>query len=561
MLFIVSAAALAVDTGRIEFRRRFLQSTTDLVSLDAVRAVGDRYDATFVGGALAMAAQFAEQAAKDRNGFDYDDTAHGASMTVEIGTVDWNTNAFTSLASCTLPGGSCSSTAAQDALANAVRVTTGSRVDHAFLPGSSAMDAAAVGGNDAQAGIGVGSSLTKFNSSTSPLNTILGTMGGVNLTAGSYDSLLGADVALGDVWANLGLGSADEVFNGEVSARDAADAMITALNNDGSPSSVAAATALGSTTGTLSTTATFSFADLMDANVGSPNEVAGTRVNVLQLFTMMVSAANGNNLVTADLPVTVPGVAKVTMNMGLIEPPKIAVGPARQDALGAWKTKAETAQVRMMLNLELSNTLTVAGQAMTVNLPIYVDAGGATGELRSIDCVTPFDSSPVGVHVATSASSGYVGQVSNASLTGGSVVVLPATVVDKPGLLTATATASYTVAAQQSDLTFTGPFDQPPAPSTVTPKTRPPQTVGAASPSLDELTTNLNVTVVPAAGAGLLVNAVLVAAQIKGMLTPVIQALDTSLLDKLAGMPLGFTFGGADVTNTSLNCHLRRLAG
>ena len=552
MVMVVAAAALAVDTGHIMFRRRTMQTTADVVSLDAVRAVGDRFDAAYPGGALALAASFAQQAAKDRNDFDYDNVSAGASMVVEIGTVNWNTSAFTVLASCTLPGGSCTSTPAQDAAANAVRIVTGSTVDHAFLPGSTALDGEAVSANDAMAGMSIGSELAEFDSDDSPLAAILEDMGGFTLDAVSYDALLAADFAIGDLWQELELGSSDEVFGSHLTVGDAFDGMLSVLNQGGSPSSGSAATALGSISGEVDAEGTFTFGDIIDSDAFSPNEVAGVRVNVLQMMTLMLAAANGDNLVVADLPLSIPGVADIDLRMGVIEPPKLAIGPARQDANGDWVTTAHTAQVRMQLNLELSQKLTVLGQQLTVMLPIYLESGSATAELRSIECMDPFEDSPVGIHAETAAASGHVGQVNDASLTGGSVTVGNATLISAPTLLTATGTGSYSIAGSTADMTFTGPFDQPPAPGT-----RPAQTVGVADPSLDSLATNLTVSVTP---VNFLINATLVANQVRTMLVPIIQSLDVELLSQLVSMPLGFTFGGADVINTSLDCHIRRLA-
>lgn len=523
------------------YKQRELQGEADLISLDAVRAVGDRYDPA--GTAQTRAEQFAQESAV-RNGFDYADAAAGNSMVVELGWLDWNSNTF----SLTAPPGLA-------ALENAVRVTTTTRNDHNFLPGSTGINAVAVAAIDEMAGIEVGSSLAGFDSSTTPFDPILEEMIGVSFSAADYDALLDASVALGDLWLDLGLGSADEVINGSVSVADAFDASIAALNSKGDPASVAAAAALAEAKGSVDAGASFTFGEIADIEAFSPNEVAAVDINVLRLVSLIASVANGSNLISATLPITIPGASSVTVQMGIIQPPQLAFGPARRDAAGEWVTTATTAQTRMMFDIHVTRNLVVLGQELDVRLPIYLEVGGADAELTGINCQIPFTASPVDVHVTTRASHGTVGEVNTGTLTGGTITVGDGVIVDDPLLLRATASSAHTIGGTEDDLSFTGPFDQPPPPGT-----RPTQTVGATTPSLDELWTNLEIDATAAPGTELLIDVPTVEQDLELILEPVLKALDDTLLPRLMETPLGFTFGGADVTNVSLNCHIRRLA-
>src|SRR6266487_57847 len=85
LIFVIPAAALTVDIGQAAWKKRSLQRLVDVVSLDAVRAVGDRRSGST--GCDGVATTFAQQSAT-RNGFDYANTALGNAMTVEIGVGD-----------------------------------------------------------------------------------------------------------------------------------------------------------------------------------------------------------------------------------------------------------------------------------------------------------------------------------------------------------------------------------------------------------------------------------------------------------------------------------------
>jgi len=536
MVFVVAAAALAVDVGHITFRKRWVQGVSDLMALDAVRAVGDRY---VPGSNLQAAAQtFAEESAK-RNGFEYTDQLHDI-VSVEVGELDFATNTFTTPPS-------------SDAYANAVRVVLSSNVGHGFLPGTSRVEVEAIAANDAMAGFRIGSSLARFDPTVSPLGAILDGMVGISLDAAGYESLVGASVTLGDLWAELGLGSSDQILNGQVTMADLVDATIAALNADGSPSSVAAATALAGTTGTVDGSSTFTFGDMFEIATGSTKEVVSARINVLEMITAAATIANGGNLVDVDLPIDVPGVTLTNLKMGVIEPAKRAFGPARRNANGDWVTSARTAQVRMQLRLTLSEPLTVLGTALTVTVPVYLEAGGARGELTGIDCLIPETASPVDILVATSTSQGYVGKVNDATLSGGTVTVQDADIVSYPALLTATGSSSYEIAGSSQTLTFVGPFDEPPPPGA-----RPTQSVGATNPDLDQLAADLTLSLT---SPNTVVNSSLslITQNLRSMVVAAIEEIDDEVLAPLINTPLGIQFGGTDVTNTSLECNLRRL--
>lgn len=390
--------------------------------------------------------------------------------------------------------------------------------------------------------IGIGLLVAVAFIATIPASAAVNSTG---LSAVGYDNLAQAEVELADIYLALGLGSPDEIATSEVSLGDVFSVMITALNNQGDPASVAAATALGTLQAQTSQSLSLVLGDVVDLNVSSTDEVAGVKVNVLEMVTGSAEAANGDHLIETDLPITIPGVAKVELAMGLIEPPVRSIGPARQDALGGWVNTAHTAQTRIALILTLTSNVTVGLQSAPITLPLYIETAGTDSSVTAISCDEPTTSSSVTIHVQTYGYSSYVGSVSKSALTNKSAPVTPTpgSLVSIPGVLTVTGYASSSVGGTTQDLTFTGPFD-----------TRE-QTVGAVSGSFDGFAGGVGLTVT---GVGALLGAT-ISSQVQAAIDPVLRAIDTSILDILTSTPLQVDFAGADIANPALNCTTRSL--
>src|SRR5438093_13023268 len=97
---------------------------------------------------------------------------------------------------------------------------------------------------DPHATYSVASTVVSLDTPTSPLlNSVLKGMLGsaVNLNLVSYQGLAAGSVTLGPIWTALGLGTADQILNSQVSVRNFLNATATALNNQGDPASVNAA--------------------------------------------------------------------------------------------------------------------------------------------------------------------------------------------------------------------------------------------------------------------------------------------------------------------------------
>lgn len=543
LIFVVASAAMTVDIGQAAWQKRSLQKMVDVDSLDAVRALGDRKDP--VADACTKALQFAQEAAT-RNDFDYTNTAAGNSLTVEVGTAVSTTKVFTSLGAVTAAGPN--PTPADCAAANAVRITATHTNVNRFMPGTIPVTTQAVAMVDQVASFSVGSRLARLDTTSSPIfNSVLGQMLGstLSLDAVSYNGLADATVSLGDVWAELGLGSTEQILNSEVLVEDLLTATAQALNNQGDSASVTAAGILGTFSTQLTSSAHFKFGDLLGANTGDPGEAANAQMNVLEMIGMVATVANGTNLLNLTAPITIPGVTTTTLKMSVIEPPQACLGCR----VGVEPDDAHTAQARIQLDMTLLQKLTVLLQQGTVHLPVYLDAAGATGTLTAIRCDIPDEDGDITVHSVAEAVNAQIGTATDASMTDGSIPaeVNPGQIVSIAGLVNVTGSATATMPTSAADLLI--PWHDV-------------RSVGSTSSvTLDDqlgASLALNVEVL-----GLGVNATTVANSTRSILNAVLGTLDSTLFAPLkeALAFLGIELGGADVANLDEDCGGRRLIG
>jgi uncharacterized membrane protein len=314
------------------------------------------------------------------------------------------------------------------------------------------------------------------------------------------------------------------------------------LNNQGDPTSVAAATILGTFATQLNSTAHFKFGDMLNIVSGEPGEAANAHMNVLEMIGMAASLANGTNLLNLTMPITIPGVTTTSLKMSVIEPPQVCLNCRIGDS-------AHTAQARIQLDMTLLQKLTVLLSQGTVHLPVYLDAAGATGTLSAIRCDVPDEDGDITVHSVAEALNAKIGTATDASMTDGSIpaVVNPAELVNIVGLVRVTGTATATMPSTAADLVI--PWHDV-------------RSVGSSSSVTvdDQLLASLALSVQV---LGLGVNATTVANNLLAILTPVLNTIDTTLLAPLkeALAFLGIEVGGADVANLDEDCAKRRLIG
>lgn len=459
----VIATALSVDIGRVAQERRRNQRVADMAALDAVR--------TLVANPLPADPQAAVQGAAGdsavRNTFP---TSAGYVVAARPGIVD----------------------AAGDFVAGtpftAVEVKVTSPVDNAFAAGGRAVTVTAVatvGNGDGCAlpelcenvdgtpigTVRVGSRLVSANSTEATvMNRLLErTVGGsYDLNAVGWEGISNGNVQFSRLRTALGYGtgSTDGVLDTNFKFRRLLDATVDALNADGSASSITAANRLAQIRSQVSATAG---ADIqvrrlfaIVGNVGSGMDVADARINVLDIVRGGLILADGDHFATVDLGVAdvgaVPGLQAARVYFGLIEAPRTRSGPPA--LLGpplAYRTVADTAQVRLIVELDLNIDLGSQLGVRLVKVPYYLDAGRAQAKLHALNCVAGEDTpTSVDVWALTQAGSATMGAVSPPASIGGATPPAPgrATLLDTTvsvlglGLVRVQAAADPLVVAQ-----------------------------------------------------------------------------------------------------------------
>lgn len=113
----------------------------------------------------------------------------------------------------------------------------------------------------------------------------------------------------------------------------------------------------------------------------SANAALTTQISALDLITSAIGVATSKHAIDAGINTNLLGLASVTSQVGIIEPPSIAIG-----GVGA---KAYTAQVRTYVRVKTENALLGAllSPLIKLDLPIVLDA--VTGKGTLTDMCTP----------------------------------------------------------------------------------------------------------------------------------------------------------------------------
>ncbi|MGH9000818.1 MAG: hypothetical protein ACRDY7_15670, partial [Acidimicrobiia bacterium] len=269
-------------------------------------------------------------------------------------------------------------------------------------------------------------------------------------------------------------------------------------------------------------------------------------INVLELIKAAAAVSDGDHFLQLAAPVSIPGLAEVSVTVGLIENPKFIIGPARQDA-GVWATRLQSAQLRAQLDVRLLSL--VSGGV--VRLPIYLEAGGAEAALTGIDC-TPgtTDQGTVTVDVTPQTARAAVGRVTNEVLTGTSPppATFPATTILDLLLVDITGSGDVTLPGAAGTLTFTGPYAQT-------------QTQGTPTLALGQLLKppgGITLSASPPLVGLLLALLGPVTTLVASALTPVLDVIDAAVINPLLSA-LGISLAGGDVTIHDLWCNSRTL--
>lgn len=570
---LLTFAALAVDLGLIESRIRDLQQVADLAALDASRLIDGRTETE-----LRTEVTIAALASAARNDF-----VPGGDATLDVELGVWEpsgtSGTFTPTADTEVP--------------NAVQVIATDGIDRPFLPGTTTKTRNAI----ATVGPTVDATLGSVLAGANP--TILNEIGESALGASdgsidvvSYEGLASASVHLGDLAAQLGFGSVEELLAAQVGVKDLYEATVVLLNAQGDQASVEAAIVMqeiadatpgddtigpiGASCGEPTPCGPNDPANGVFIFDNSPGSVADGRINIADLLIGSYAAIDGDNLLSFELdPVALgfdPGTAitRISARVSLIEAAQTMLGMRVGQSFRTSQARtAVTVEFPLDLPLQVLDPVTgLLGETIIVpvdvRLPFVFDLAQAIAELTRAQCFEPETTSETDFLVQTSAFNVFIGDIADADLTAAADPddqipiedVVPADVFDLSviGLGPVHGNAELTVGGSTQTLSYVGPY-----PSTQ--RAFGGVDLSGYSDSLFQtLMAHLNSTlgllgvqVPPPPDPGILPPPASDLAKTIVALVPDLFSLDDLLFEQLIAT-LGVTLGGADLTVEAIEC-------
>ncbi|MGE1175114.1 pilus assembly protein TadG-related protein [Pseudomonas sp. BW7P1] len=345
---------LMVDTGRLYMEQRKLQRLVDNAALEAVSRGGNCLPGL-------TAAAYAGQSAA-RNGFVAD--ANNV-LVVDCGTL--------------VTASSGLRTFSVDATqAVAVKVAANHSVTTSFAGGVQSLfsgtpfnlntvlyaSAVAAKPQPTVAQLNIRSNLANISTAQSNiLNPLFsGLLGGnVNLTALGWNGLLNTDINLLSylnqlaINLNVAAGNYTQLLNTQTTVTQLIQAAITVVQLNGATADVI--TALGQLQVAAINAAPLKLGDILQLQTGTTAAGLDANLQLLQLIQGVIQLANSNSAVAATLPISVLGLANVTVRVKVVEPPQFsAIGDpalAKADPQGPNRIYVRTAQIRTMLSVNL----------------------------------------------------------------------------------------------------------------------------------------------------------------------------------------------------------------
>jgi uncharacterized membrane protein len=526
---LIVLTAMATDIGSLFFNRRELQAATDAAALAAA------LNNTDPSGAAA--------ASMTSNGFGSANLVSVTSGQYQEDTSIPPADRFT----------------ASTASSNAVQVQTTMQGPlyflRAILPETAmTISATAIGVRSDVAAFTAGTGVAALNGGIA--NAILGKMLGtsISLSAVSYQGLVNTSISAVDfinslaTQLNLTAGTYNQVLSAQVTAGQVFNAALSAAATEGLAANAASAynglqTLASQVTGgqsfPLSSLLSLDFAQGQQVGSLSSSTPGTASVNLYQLVNASAQLANGSNAVAATAIVNLPGLATADLYMTMIEPAQPAAPIIEYGPVG---TMVHTAQVRLLLTIHLLNSLSVLGQGGVVTIPVYMELGSGNATLDAINCSSqPATDATVTIAAQPSLATVYIAQINPSVMTDFTHPVptgTPATLVSLGGLASITGKATLDLGSgQATDLTFDQAEmqAQPPQSQTVA-------STGMATNAIDTLASTLQLQVT-ALGLPLLpgVSQILTGA-LAAALAPVLTSLD-SLVDPIlatAGVQVGY---------------------
>lgn len=545
MTALIVFASFAIDLGYQRVVRRDMQALADVVALDLARRIDGVQTRAFYEGDPLWASAITQS--RDRNLATV--TGENITLAVQLGRTAAD-GTFTESAPNEVP--------------LAVKVTASADVDFFFQPrtGHVSRSGVAIRQLNANASAFGNFVLGSFLASADPdfdidlldrlLPRFIGSPldrlsdrvlpDGTRVDAVSYQGLADGTIEAGQLAAELGVGSPDELFTG--GARNSRDVYLATARVLEAQGDTAAAEVFRVMAAEVDSSSTVDLGDTFVQQGGPTGAVAtGTNQTIDTLFLLNHTAflINGTNTVSVpSLSFGVPGVTSTTMTLAVTERPVYCIDIPNVHVAPC---EARTAQV----SVGLTNTVDVAvgipgvtGARLTGTLTAQAAAAGATGTMTTIRC-PGVDPNP-GIDITVSANPVTTTTSENLLIRGR---LLGPLVVD-----VATVTIGSTVTSGNQGGGSTT-FDYP---SEFLPDVGPGQTQRLGSPTLGlGVALAANATNVTLLNIPLGLAAGTVASATNTALAPSLAAIDQLIVRRIARL-LGVDIGGADVGAVDLRC-------
>ncbi len=429
---------LVIDSGRLYMEQRKLQRVVDAAALEASNL-------NTVCSGTGVNALTQATASAVRNGFTL---TNGNTLTATCGTLTTgsdNLRVFSTSNTAT----QAIQVVATEPVATSVAAGVWTMVSGGSFSTTTTLRAQAtagyIGGPLAQ--LNIRSSLATVDSTQSPLlNALLGGLlgGSLNLSAAQYNGLLNTDVNLlsflnqAAITANITAGDYTTLLNTNLSVTTLVQAATTLVQQNGAAATVT--TALGQISA-IGSGSTIKLGNLLNTATGTSTAGLNGTLQLLTLLQSIIELAGNGSAVNLGTAVSVPGIAGLTTQVSIIQPPQFsAIGDPRnaKDATSAGRIYVRTAQVRILLTLQLTVvtalTSTVNGLTSTLNdtlkpiicllgctltdvkllpdgatLSVGIDAGGASSWVTGYACSSTQKTLTVGAK--TSAATLMVGKI------------------------------------------------------------------------------------------------------------------------------------------------------
>lgn len=244
--------------------------------------------------------------------------------------------------------------------------------------------------NTAQAIFSVGSRLAAVRDGlpNQLLSSLLG--GSVNLSVMDYDALLSGSIKVFDLFPalaselNLQAGTYNDVLISNATLAQILNAAASVADHDGNARLGAALRTLKgqSSAGqfSLPLSRVIDLGPLSQLAIGEPAPGLDAGLNVLDLVTSSAAVANGRHQVALNLGASVPGLAKVTVDLAIGEPAQVSSWVS----VGQKGSVVRTVQKRLRVVAEVGGSGLLAGAK--IKLPIAIDTAFAEGRLADVTC-------------------------------------------------------------------------------------------------------------------------------------------------------------------------------